>query len=160
MNDIVEFVSTQPYRLIVKGRLNDIFSPFGEHILPIQAEQAIAETCKQTHQTLIDFCIVPNFSHTPFRYVCYAAFENPVGNNFLFETILHQQLSKRNSYYNDLVKTGAITHPELKQVSGNFFMTLHANEPGSLHAQQKAKHLINDTTIIEKLNNQFNLRQH
>lgn len=158
MNDIVEFVSTQPFRLIVKGRLNDIFSPFGEHMLPIQAEQAMAETCKQTHQTLLDFCIVPDFNHTPFRYACYAAFENSINNSSQFEIILHQQLSKYNNYYDDLVKTGALTRPSLKQVPRNFFIVLHTNETGDIHAQQKAKHLISNKTIIEKLSSQFNLQ--
>ncbi len=151
MNDIVEFVSTQPYRLVVKGRLNDIFSPFGEHMLPIQAEQAMAETCNQTHQTLIDFCIVPDFNYSSFRYKCYAAFEHATDNVFQFEKTLHYQLSKHNSYYDDLATTGAITHPELIQVSHDFFITFHANKPNIIHAQQKATHLISDKTIIEKL---------
>jgi len=155
LNDIIEFVSTQPYRLIVKGRLNDIFSPFGEHMLPIQAEQAIAETCNLAHQTLIDFCIVPDFNHSPFCYKCYAAFESEIHNCFEFATILHRQLSKHNSYYDDLAKTGAITHPEFIQVPGNFFTSFHINTSGNIKAQQKAKHLINDKAIIEKLSNQF-----
>ncbi len=158
MNDIVEFVSIQPYRLIVKGRLNDIFSPFGEHMLPIQAEQAIAETCKQTHQILIDFCIVPDFNHSPFRYKCYAAFEHAITDYSQFSILLHHQLSKHNSYYDDLVKTSAIIHPELIQVPHNFFNSFHANKSNIIQAQQKAKHLISDKATIERLNNHFNLQ--
>jgi phenylacetate-coenzyme A ligase PaaK-like adenylate-forming protein len=151
MHDIVEFVSTQPYRIIVKGRLNDIFSPFGEHMLPIQAEQAIAETCTQTHQTLIDFCIVPDFDHSPFRYKCYAAFKHTMNDNYQFEILLHRQLSKHNSYYNDLATTGALTYPELIQITGNFFDALHENKSNGIHAQQKAKHLVSDKKMIKKL---------
>jgi len=152
MNDIVEFISIQPYRLKVSGRLKDIFSPFGEQLLPIQAEQAIAETCKQRHQTLIDFCIVPDFNHSPFRYKCYAAFEHTIADNSQFEILLHHQLSKHNSYYDDLAKTGAITHPELIQVPYHFFTSLNADPINNIHAQQKAKHLVSDKAIIAKLN--------
>ncbi|HYJ62809.1 MAG TPA: GH3 auxin-responsive promoter family protein, partial [Parafilimonas sp.] len=156
MNDIVEFVSTQPYKLIVKGRLNDIFSPFGEHMLPIQAEQAIAETCKQTHQTLIDFCIVPDFNHFPFRYKCYASFEHVIDNVSAFEKLLHQQLSLHNSYYDDLAKTGAITYPEILCVPHNFFISLNASKSGIIQAQQKTNHLVSNKEKIEKLENIFN----
>lgn len=155
MNDIVEFVSIQPYRLIVKGRLNDIFSPFGEQMLPIQAEQAIAETCKQTNHTLIDFCITPDFRHTPFRYKCYSSFSSTVQDVTAFENILHQQLSQYNSYYDDLAKTGVISLPELVQVPYNFFTSLLPNSFGTFHAQQKIKHFISDKLMIEKLNRYF-----
>lgn len=151
MNDIVEFVSTQPYRLIIKGRLNDIFSPFGEHMLPIQAEQSIAETCKQTNQTIIDFLIVPDFDHAPFRYKCYAAFQNQIRDFLSFSIILHQQLALHNSYYNDLAKLGALTYPELIPVHYNFFSSLFADENNNLIAQQKPKHLISDKSLITKI---------
>lgn len=155
MNDLVEFTSTQPYRLIVKGRLNDIFSPFGEHMLPIQAEQAIAETCKQLHQILVDFTIIPDFNHSPFRYKFYTAFENPTHNYSEFSVILHQQLSLHNSYYDDLAKTGAITYPEILNVSNDFFISLNADKPGTIHAQQKITHLVSDKEKVEKLRNIF-----
>jgi hypothetical protein len=151
MNDIVEFVSTEPYRLVIKGRLNDIFSPFGEQMLLIQAEQAMAETCRQTHQTLIDFCIIPDFNHSPFRYKCFAAFESEITDCPRFTIILHQELSKYNNYYDDLAKTGVITEPKLIMVSYNFFSFLHVDEYNNITAQKKPQHLISDKTIITKL---------
>ncbi|MEP6464875.1 MAG: GH3 auxin-responsive promoter family protein [Parafilimonas sp.] len=153
MNDIVEFISIQPYRLIVSGRLKDIFSPFGEQMLPIQAEQAIAETCNQTNKTLIDFIVVPDFNHSSFRYKCYAAFEQANVDTFQFATILHQQLSKHNSYYNDLVKTGVLTHPEIIVVNRNFFSEANNSKGFNISAQQKITHLINNKETISKLEN-------
>ncbi|MEP7232252.1 MAG: GH3 auxin-responsive promoter family protein [Ginsengibacter sp.] len=149
MNDIVEFISTEPYRLVVNGRLKDIFSPFGEHMLPLQAEQAIAETCRQTHQTLTDFIMISDFNFKSYRYKCYAEFESEMNDSFAFSTILHKQLCKNNSYYHDLVKTGAVTMPKLIPVKNNSFEILTGTS--DYYAQQKMTHLISDKNIIAKL---------
>ncbi len=149
MNDIVEFISTEPYRLVVNGRLKDIFSPFGEHMLPLQAGQAIAETCRQTHQTLTDFIMIPDFSFKSYRYKCYAEFESEMNDSFAFSNILHKQLCKNNSNYHDLVKTGAVTMPKLIPVKKNFFEILTGTS--SYYAQQKMTHLVSDKSIIAKL---------
>lgn len=149
MNDIVEFVSTAPYRLIISGRLKDIFSPFGEHMLPLQAEQAIADTSRQTHQTIIDFKIVPDFKFKNYRYQCYAEFENEMYDKIAFANILHKELSKRNSNYHDLVKTGAMAIPEIVPLPKNFF-EIYARQ-SNFSAQQKMTHLVSDKIIIAKL---------
>ena len=149
MNDIVEFISTEPYRLIVNGRLKDIFSPFGEHMLPVQAEQAIAETCRQTRQTLTDFVVVPDFNFKSYRYKCYAQFETQINDCSHFENILHKQLCKNNSNYDDLAETGAVTMPKLIPVKKNFFQELMGSS--NYYAQQKTTHLISDKIIIAKL---------
>lgn len=151
MNDIVEFISIQPYRLIVSGRLKDIFSPFGEQMLPIQAEQALAETCNQTNKTLIDFILVPDFNDAHFRYKYYIAFEEEMHNTIEFAAILHTQLCRHNSYYNDLVLTGAMVHPELIIADKRFFYQLLTEQRIAISAQQKIKHLVNDEAIIRKL---------
>ncbi len=149
MNDIVEFISTEPYRLVANGRLKDIFSPFGEHMLPLQAEQAIAETCMQTHQTLTNFIMIPDFSFESYRYKCYAEFESEMNDSFVFSTLLHKQLCKNNSNYHDLVKTGAVTIPKLIPLKKNSFEILTGTS--DYYAQQKMTHLISDKNIIAKL---------
>ena len=150
MNDIVEFISIQPYRLKVCGRLKDIFSPFGEQLLPIQAEQAMGKTCNLLHQTLIDFIILPDFNFEHYRYICYVELESEIKDNLIFANTLHQQLCNNNSYYEDLVKTGAITTPELILVRKNFFHEL-LTITSKFSAQQKNTHLITDKARIAKM---------
>jgi hypothetical protein len=76
-------------------------------------------------------------------------------DNAQFEILLHHQLSKHNSYYDDLATTGAITHPELIHVPENFFSALHENRSNIPPAQQKAKHLVSDKISIEKMAQAF-----
>jgi hypothetical protein len=65
--------------------------------------------------------------------------------------MLHRELSRHNSYYDDLTQTGAITYPELLPVPYDFFISLSTNNSNTIHAQQKIKHLINDKATITKL---------
>lgn len=153
MNDVVEFVSTAPYHLIVSGRLKDIFFPFGEHMLPIQAEQAMAESCTQTQNVITDFMIIPDFKNSTCRYKCFAEFDQPLKNSVTFAEALHKNLCLKNSYYNDLVKTNAVTLPEIIPVTKGFFFNLLQLKHNNISAQQKIVHLVNDPGTIAILEN-------
>jgi phenylacetate-coenzyme A ligase PaaK-like adenylate-forming protein len=147
MNDIVEFVSIEPYRLLVSGRLKDIFSPFGEHILPIQAEQAMAATCQETGNILTDFMIIPDFNAPTYRYKCFIELNNLLPETNAFAAILHKNLCLNNSYYADLVRTQAMTLPEIIPVRKNFFYEFLQQKHKRIVAQQKMVHLVHDATI-------------
>lgn len=146
MNDIVEFVSTDPYHIVVCGRLNNIFSPFGEHMLPIQAEQAVAAATAAANCIISDFMIVPDFSAT--RYRCYFAFEHPPAAANIFQMQLEKNLCSFNSYYADLVRSQIIDTPEIIAVAKNFFARLRTVRTNKLSAQTKALHLTMDETVM------------
>jgi len=96
MNDIVSFVSVVPYRLCISGRLADIFSPFGEHLMPLQAERAFASASKTTNTTIIDFTILPKFEYeNGHHYVCYIEFETSGVDIKLFAEMLHRLWPKK-----------------------------------------------------------------
>lgn len=145
MNDMVEFVSLNPYRLIICGRLNDIFSPFGEHMLPIQAEQAMAKTSTQANSIIRDFLIVPDFEAS--RYRCYIDFELAPTDIKTFQLLLDQNLCSKNSYYHDLSKASVINQPDIIPVSERFF---HNIDVKHVTAQSKTKHLSQDQHIMRK----------
>jgi hypothetical protein len=150
MNDIIEFVSVNPYRVVVIGRTKDIFSPFGEHLFPIQAEQAMGETCRQLDISITDFIIVPDFRNI--RYKCFIEFENNNINEDLFSLALEKNLAKYNSNYNDLVKTGVIVQPEITPVKKHFFYKLFSIS-SIPRVQQKIMHLTADTKILDAIQN-------
>ncbi len=152
MNDIVEFVSIHPFSIIVSGRLNDIFSPFGEHLLPIQAEQAMAAVCKQTAAQLVDFAILPGFDEiNGHRYKCYIEFEQEPTDIDVFSRQLQEELSKRNVNYEEFNRIAILLPPAIIPVRKNFFrdFLLPGKKPGS--TQQKNTHLINDPILITAL---------
>jgi len=155
LNDIVSFVSVNPYRICVSGGLDDIFSPFGEHLLPLQAERAIAMVCKKTNSSIIDFTILPGFDYeNRHRYLCYVEFENKVPDKNIFSQLLHQCLSDENSNYEEFKRAGILSAPEIIPLRKNFFKEYLKNN----FVQQKNRHLVNDTTLIKvfsELNEQY-----
>ena len=150
MNDVVSFISITPYRLSVSGRLADIFSPFGEHLLPLQAERAMAAACKKTGTTIIDFTILPGFDYTNgHRYLCYIEFENSIHGILLFAEALHHFLAEENSNYEEFKRAGIFLIPEIIEVQKDFFKKYN----NSTTVQQKNRHLINDPNLISTFNN-------
>lgn len=149
LNDIVSFVSVNPFRICVSGRLADIFSPFGEHLLPLQAERAIATTCKKTNNTIIDFVILPGFNYEEgHRYLCYVAFENDLPDTTIFAQQLHQALSDENSNYEEFKRAGIFVPPDIIPLRKNFFKEYLQKET----VQQKNRHLVNDIALINIFN--------
>ena len=149
MNDIVSFISIAPYCICVSGRLADIFSPFGEHLLPLQAERAIAAACKETRTTIIDFTILPQFDHeNGHRYLCYTEFETSTDDIKLFAKTLHRSLAEENSNYEEFKRAGIFLIPEIIAVQKGFFKKYN----NSKTVQQKNRHLINDSKLIDTFN--------
>jgi hypothetical protein len=144
MNDIVSFVSVAPYRLCVSGRLADIFSPFGEHLMPLQAERVLANASKITNTTIIDFTILPKFDYeNGHHYVCYIEFETSGVDIKSFAEILHQALAEENSYYEEFKRAGILLMPEIILLKKGFFKKYNKSKT----VQQKNRHLINDPVL-------------
>lgn len=53
IGDTVRFVSLNPYKIVVTGRIKHYISAFGEHVIPEEVEQAILSVIKTgTNQCL------------------------------------------------------------------------------------------------------------
>jgi phenylacetate-coenzyme A ligase PaaK-like adenylate-forming protein len=145
MNDIVAFVSVAPYRLCISGRLADIFSPFGEHLMPLQAERALASASKITNTSIIDFAILPKFDYeNGHHYVCYIEFETPEVDIKLFAEMMHRALAEESSNYEEFKRAGILLMPEIILLNKGFFKKYNKSKT----VQQKNRHLINDPDLI------------
>lgn len=149
LNDIISFVCIDPFRICVSGRLEDIFSPFGEHLLSVQAERATAEVCRKTNISIVDFIILPDFNfEKAHRYLYYIEFENLLPDKNLFAKQLHEALCKENNNYEEFKRAGIIIMPEIILLRKDFFKEYHKNET----VQQKNRHFSNDPELISILN--------
>ena len=59
LGDTVQFTSTNPYRLIVSGRIKHFISAFGEHVIGNEVEQAIEWSMKTHHFSISEFTVAP-----------------------------------------------------------------------------------------------------
>ena len=57
IGDVVRFVDTRPYRLEVRGRLNQYLSIAGEELLVDVTDRALAQACREIGATLTDYTV-------------------------------------------------------------------------------------------------------
>lgn len=153
IGDTVKFISKDPYRLLVTGRIKHFISAFGEHVIGEEVEQAMKSTCTKFPETeLVEFTVAPNV--TPQEglplHEWFVSFANAPSDLSAFEKELDLQLRQRNTYYDDLI-SGAILRP-LKVVSltKNAFIE-YMKSIGKLGGQNKVPRLSNDRKIANEI---------
>ena len=153
IGDTVKFVSKNPYRLVVTGRIKHFISAFGEHVIGEEVEKAMRLTTEQFPETeIIEYTVAPQVNPAEGlpRHEWYVAFAQPPHDLAAFEKVLDEQLVKLNSYYEDLI-TGAILRP-LKVIALPPEAFRHyMKSQGKLGGQNKVPRLSNDRTIADRL---------
>ena len=59
LGDLVRFVSKEPYRIVVTGRVSQFISAFGEHVIASEVEGALAEVCANSGIRVDEFHVAP-----------------------------------------------------------------------------------------------------
>src|SRR5690606_5583299 len=59
LGDTVRFVSTDPYRLLVTGRIKHFISAFGEHVIGKEVEEALHRTVARFPAEIVEFTVAP-----------------------------------------------------------------------------------------------------
>ncbi len=153
IGDTVKFVSKDPYRLLVTGRIKHFISAFGEHVIGEEVEKAMKKACEQFGETeIVEFTVAPNV--TPGDglplHEWYIEFANPPADLTSFANALDLQLRQLNSYYDDLVKGAVLRALEIKPLKKNAFIN-YMKSIGKLGGQNKVPRLSNDRKIADQL---------
>lgn len=153
IGDTVKFVSKNPYRLVVTGRVKHFISAFGEHVIGEEVEKAMKQTmAKFPEVDLIEFTVAPQVtpsSGLP-HHDWLVEFGRPPGDPAAFAADLDQQLRSLNSYYDDLI-SGSILRPlVITSLKKNAFID-YMKGVGKLGGQNKVPRLSNDRKIAEAL---------
>lgn len=154
IGDTVKFVSKEPYRLLVTGRIKHFISAFGEHVIGEEVEKAMKNTCEKFPETeLIEYTVAPNV--TPKEglplHEWYVEFATEPKDLAAFEKELNLQLQKLNTYYDDLITGNILRRLEIIVLRKNSFIDYMKSE-GKLGGQNKVPRLSNDRKIAEALN--------
>ena len=158
IGDTVKFVSKDPYRLVVTGRIKHFISAFGEHVIGEEVEKAMQHAMKQFPETeLVEFTVAPNVtpeSGLP-HHEWYVSFAKKPSDIQAFSQAIDEKLQKLNSYYEDLI-VGKILKPlELIELPATAFIE-YMKSQGKLGGQNKVPRLSNDRKIADEL---FKLRK-
>jgi len=150
IGDTVRFVSTDPYRLVVTGRIKHYISAFGEHVIGEEVEHALLQAAREFNTHIVEFTVAPMIQTTgelPY-HEWFVEFEHEPDNMKAFAERVNNALRQKNIYYNDLI-TGNILQPlKIRSMEKNAFIS-YMRSLGKLGGQNKVPRLSNDRTIAE-----------
>lgn len=152
IGDTVKFVSTDPYRIVVTGRIKHYISAFGEHVIGEEVEYSLLKAADEEDVRITEFTVAPFVSEGEGRsyHEWFIEFENKPGDMQAFAQKVDQNLRKKNVYYDDLI-TGNILQPlKLTAVKKNAFID-YMKSIGKLGGQNKVPRLSNDRKIASEL---------
>jgi phenylacetate-coenzyme A ligase PaaK-like adenylate-forming protein len=153
IGDTVKFVSLNPYRIVVSGRIKHFISAFGEHVIGEEVEFALMSVAKKHGIEVIEFTVAPQVnpeSGLPY-HEWFVEFANEPANMEQFATEVDAAMQLKNIYYKDLID-GSILRPlVLKSLPKNAFIDL-MRSMGKLGGQNKVPRLSNDRKLADKLN--------
>lgn len=154
IGDTVKFVSTDPYRLLVTGRVKHFISAFGEHVIAEEVEEAIQYACKEHKSVIVEFTVAPQV--TPDRglpfHEWFIEFDKEPEDMLHFANSIDKQLQQQNIYYRDLI-TGNILQPLIiSKLKPNSFVQF-MKSTGKLGGQNKMPRLSNNREIANQLTN-------
>jgi hypothetical protein len=153
IGDTVKFVSRDPYRILVTGRIKHFISAFGEHVIGEEVEKAMKHASEKFSEVeTIEFTVAPQV--TPKEglplHEWYVEFAKPPASIALFEKEIDQKLQELNTYYKDLI-TGKILRPlKIIPLGENAFRN-YMKSKGKLGGQNKVPRLSNDRQIADGL---------
>ena len=59
IGDTIKFISLNPYKIIVSGRIKHYISAFGEHVIGEEVEYALMKAANENGVKIIEFTVAP-----------------------------------------------------------------------------------------------------
>ena len=152
IGDTVKFVSKDPYRLVVTGRVKHFISAFGEHVIGKEVETAMKEATANTDIRIKEFTVAPQVnpeSGLPY-HEWLVEFDVKPKDCAAFEARLDAAMEAQNVYYQDLIQGNVLRPLVVTDVAKNGFQT-YMKSIGKLGGQNKVPRLSNDRKIADAL---------
>ena len=152
IGDTIKFVSLNPYRILVTGRIKHFISAFGEHVIAEEVEDALMEAAEEENIRITEFTVAPNISTTGEKsfHEWYIEFENLPESITRFAKKIDDNLRKKNIYYDDLIKGNILQQLRIQVLQKNAFIN-YMKSVGKLGGQNKVPRLSNDRKLAAAL---------
>lgn len=152
LGDTIKFVSKDPYRLVVTGRVKHFISAFGEHVIGEEVEQALLEVSLAMSVSVVEFTVAPFIQQSAGKsyHEWFIEFEQKPTDMSLFSKKLNEALCKKNTYYQDLIAGNILTPLQITVMQKNAFID-YMRAKGKLGGQNKVPRLSNDRVIANDL---------
>ena len=153
IGDTIKFVSKNPYRILVTGRIKHFISAFGEHVIGEEVEQAMKHTMMKFPEVqVVEFTVAPRVTVSEGlpHHEWLVEFGKPPANLEEFSLELDHQLRDLNVYYDDLIKGHILRTLRITPLPANAFIGFMKSR-GKLGGQNKVPRLSNDRKIADEL---------
>jgi phenylacetate-coenzyme A ligase PaaK-like adenylate-forming protein len=152
IGDTIKFVSTNPYRIVVTGRVKHFISAFGEHVIGEEVEDALSKAADTENIKITEFTVAPNISTTGDKsfHEWFIEFENAPRNIESFAEKVDANLRKKNIYYEDLIKGNILQRLKITVIQKGGFIN-YMKSVGKLGGQNKVPRLSNDRKLASEL---------
>lgn len=153
IGDTVQFVSKNPYRIVVSGRVKHFISAFGEHVIGKEVEESLLPVANAAGIRIVEFTVAPQVTPPegglPY-HEWFVEFDNAPADLEQFSLQVDEAMRKQNIYYDDLI-TGNILRPlKITPLRRDAFREFMKSE-GKLGGQNKVPRLANDRKIADWL---------
>lgn len=153
IGDTVRFVSKDPYRIMVSGRIKHFISAFGEHVIAKEVEEALRLAVDQTDALVNEFTVAPQTNpengELPY-HEWFIEFEKKPSDISKFSSIMEESMKKQNSYYYDLIAGNILQSLVITAIQPGGFQE-YMKAVGKLGGQNKVQRLSNDRKLADGL---------
>jgi phenylacetate-coenzyme A ligase PaaK-like adenylate-forming protein len=153
IGDTVKFVSKNPYKILVTGRIKHFISAFGEHVIGEEVEQAILSVANAENVEITEFTVAPQVNpgkgELPY-HEWFVEFVNEPKDLEAFSEKVDLALQQKNIYYFDLIEGKILQKLIIRSLKKDAFVDYMRAE-GKLGGQNKVPRLSNDRKLAEVL---------
>ena len=152
LGDTIKFVSIDPYRIVVTGRIKHFISAFGEHVIGEEVESAILKASQEKNISINEFSVAPFISADAGKsyHEWFIEFENIPEDLLAFAGKIDDHLRSKNVYYDDLIKGNILQQLKITPVKKGGFKN-YMKTIGKLGGQNKVPKLSNDRVLATGL---------
>lgn len=153
IGDTVKFVSKNPYRIVVTGRIKHFISAFGEHVIGEEVEEALLSVAQQEGVEITEFTVAPQVNPPegglPY-HEWFIEFAKAPEHMEQFAVRVDAALQQKNLYYQDLIAGKILQTLVIRSLKQGSFIH-YMKSQGKLGGQNKVPRLSNDRKIADEL---------
>jgi hypothetical protein len=152
IGDTVRFVSMNPYRIVVTGRITQFISAFGEHVIASEVEGALTEVCGDQGVAVAEFTVAPVVNPVKGlpHHQWLIEFERVPHSLDHFAIRLDNALRNKNDYYDDLIN-GKILEPLKIITIPKGLFSRYLESKGRLGGQNKVVHVSDNRDSADEI---------
>ncbi|MBO0320994.1 GH3 auxin-responsive promoter family protein [Muricauda sp. CAU 1633] len=153
LGDTVRFVSKNPNKIIVSGRIKHFISAFGEHVIAKEVEEALKLAVERTDAVVNEFTVAPQTNPVDGKlpyHEWFIEFEKVPSEPSKFAQEIEESMKKQNSYYYDLIAGNILQPLIITPIKPGGFQD-YMKTIGKLGGQNKVQRLSNDRKVADGL---------